>query len=153
MSIYHIKYCKIQEKSFFFVLSQQQEGEGDDVTESAKKRLGYKTSLHISEKINTVLPTWDLSECCQWMGIWPRCLRVGGQGPICCTENQRRDSTAAVGRGRRSWRPGQQRSWPSGRWLRRHSVARAGCLCAARGRSRHRGKMGLGQESRDKVKN
>lgn len=40
--IIQIKNCKIQEKSIFFILSQQQEGEGDDVTKSTKKRLGYK---------------------------------------------------------------------------------------------------------------
>lgn len=68
-------------------------------------------------------------------------------------ETQQRDSTAAGGRGPRNWRPGRRRSWPSGRWPRWHSVGHAGCLCAARGRSRHQGKMGLGQESGDKVKN
>lgn len=105
-------------------------------------------------KGKTLVPTWDLSGCCRWMGTWPRCLRAGEWGRICCTETRRRDSTVAVGRGPCSWRRGRRRSWPSGRWRRRRrSGGRAGCLCAARGRSRHRGKMGLGQESGDKAKN
>lgn len=99
------------------------------------------------------VPTWGLSECCRWTGIWPGCLRAGGQGRTCCMETQPRDNTAVGGRGPRSWRKGLRRSWLSGRGPRRCSGGHAGCLLAARGRSRHQGKMGLGQERRDKAKN
>lgn len=103
-----------------------------------------KTPIQAWQGEEEEVPTWDLSECCQWTGIGPGCLRVAGPGQTCCRETRQKDNTAAVGMGPRSWRPGRQRSWLSEMWpLLRHSVGHAGCPCAARGRSRHRGKMGL----------
>lgn len=106
----------------------------------------------IIEKKIKVLPTWDLSECYQQKVTQPRFPQVGWLVQICCMVIQQKDNTAAVGRDLHNWRQGRQHSWPSGRSLM-HSVWRVDCLCAVRVRSRHQGKMGLRQESRDKVKN